>query len=68
MTTTQTTKVAETPWDAMAAKLKANVDDWYADRIDHATFSDRQTAIWAEIDRLGWTVHAGVLAVLRDSL
>ena len=50
------------------ADLKANVDAWYTDQIDHATFSERQRAIWDAIGAAGQEVDAEVAQALRSQL
>jgi len=50
-----------------ADAIKANVADWYADRIDHPTFSIRQRAFWKRIEGDRET-QDGVLAILREGL
>jgi len=50
-----------------AATLRGNVGDWYADRIDHATFRARQRETWDAIVAAGPIVHDAVLAILRDA-
>lgn len=50
-----------------AATLRGNVGDWYADRIDHATFRARQRETWDAIVAAVPIVHDAVLAILRDA-
>ena len=50
------------------AELKANIDAWYADEIDHATFSERQRVIWDAIGAAGPDVDEEVARVLRRRL
>ena len=35
--------------------IDRNVSDWYDNRINYATFTKRQRAIWNEIDEAGAT-------------
>ena len=49
-----------------AAALRRNVNDWYEDRIYHATFGARQRETWAAIQAAGPIVEDAVLAILRD--
>ncbi len=58
---------ATTKAQDFAAALRGNVDDWYADRIDHATFRARQRETWDAIVAAGALVHDAVLAILRDA-
>lgn len=50
------------------AALKANVDDWYADRITHTEFTRRQRALWAAIERQPAKVKAQVLKLIRRAM
>ena len=60
MTTTTTTA------KQFHAALIANTDDFYADRVDHATFTAINCVIWTAVDRAGADVHAEVLRMLRE--
>ena len=33
------------------AAIKANVDDWFADRIRYKTYASRQAALWRTIEQ-----------------
>lgn len=44
------------------AAIRGNVDDWYADKIDYATFQIRSRALW---EAVGDDVHLAVLALIR---
>ena len=48
--------------------ITANVDAWYADRIDYETFGARQRATWDAIEEADPGIKARVLEALRDQL
>lgn len=48
------------------AALRKNADDYHFDRIDHATFSERQRATWAAIERVPG-LQSAVLRALREA-
>lgn len=48
------------------AQLTANVEAWYADRIDHAAFRAAQRALWAAIEASD--CKDAVLALLRAAM
>jgi hypothetical protein len=50
------------------AALNANVDAWYADRIDYKTFGARQQLTWDAIRSSGTAVEELVLTGLREQL
>ena len=50
------------------AALNGNVAAWYANRIDHETFSVRQRVIWDSIRGAGTAVEELVLTGLREQL
>jgi hypothetical protein len=50
------------------AELNANVDAWYARRIDYETFGARQRAIWDAVHATGRAVAEQVLRALRERL
>ncbi len=50
------------------AALSRNVDAWYADQIDYATFGERQRATWDAIHAAGPAVEEMVLRRLREQL
>ena len=45
--------------------IKANVDNWYSDAIDHATFSANQRRLWDEAHAKGRDWEGVLLAVMR---
>lgn len=49
-------------------RIAANVSDFYEDRIDHETFSERQRDLWKNIETAGPEVRRAVLANIRASL
>lgn len=57
---------------ALAAEFSersaANVSDFYEDRIDYETFSERQRDLWKTIETAGPEVKRAVLADIRASL
>jgi len=53
---------------AFSATTVSHVDDWYADRIDHETFSTRQRAIWERIEATPSEVRDAVLESIRKRL
>ena len=50
------------------AEIEQNVDAYYADQIDHATFGARQRTIWDEIVAAGPRIRAAVVRHLREQL
>jgi hypothetical protein len=50
------------------AELNANVDAWYAGRIDYETFGARHRAIWDAIHAAGRAVAEQVLRALRERM
>ncbi len=50
------------------AEIERNVDAWYADQIDSATFGARQRAVWDEIEAAGSRVKSAVVRHLREQL
>ncbi len=50
------------------AELGANVDAWYAGRIDYDAFGARQRATWDAIHAAGPAVAEQVLRALRDRM
>jgi len=50
------------------AELNANVDAWYAGRIDYEAFGARQRATWDAIHAAAPAVEKQVLRALRDRL
>jgi hypothetical protein len=50
------------------AEIKRNVDAWYADEIDYATFGERQRATWDAIRNAGPRIEELVLRTLREQL
>ena len=50
------------------AVLNANVDAWYAGRIDYDAFGARQRETWDAIHAAGARVAEQVLRALRDQL
>lgn len=46
-------------------RLRANVEDWYADRISYAAFERLQRETWSRIDQKGGRHHEAVLEILR---
>jgi hypothetical protein len=50
------------------AELNANVDAWYAGRVDYETFGARQRAIWDAIHAAGAAVAEKVLRALRERM
>jgi len=53
---------------AFIAEIERNVDAWYADQIDSATFGARQRTIWDEIETAGPRVKNAVVRHLREQL
>ena len=49
-------------------EIERNVDAYYADQIDSATFGARQLVIWDEIEAAGPRVKSAVLHHLREQL
>ena len=49
-------------------EIERNVDAYYADQIDSATFGARQLVIWDEIEAAGPRVKSAVLRHLREQL
>lgn len=49
-------------------ELNANVDAWYAGRIDYEAFGARQRATWDAIHAEAPAVEKQVLRALRDRL
>ena len=58
-----TTKAAK-----LVTALHENVDAWYADRIDHETFSAKQRVLWDAIRSAGRATEECVLSALRERL
>lgn len=50
------------------AAIEQNVDAYFADRIDSATFGARQGVIWAEIEAAGPRIKKAVVRHLREQL
>jgi hypothetical protein len=50
------------------AEIERNVDAYYADQIDSATFGARQHAVWGEIEAAGPRVKNAVVRHLREQL
>jgi hypothetical protein len=50
------------------AELNANVDAWYAGRIDYEAFGARQRATWDAVHAAEPAVEKQVLRALRDRL
>ncbi len=48
------------------ARLRANVDDFYADRTTYEEFTRRQGATWDEIKLAGKDIEEAVLKALRE--
>lgn len=46
-------------------RLHANVDDFYADRVTYETFSERQRAIWLEVQLRGAAFDWKVIKALK---
>jgi len=61
-------KMAGATAQAFMEEIRGNVDDWYADRIDHETFSTRQRAIWERIEATPSEVRDAVLESIRKRL
>ena len=49
-------------------EIEQNVDAYYADQIDYATFGARQRAVWDEIVAAGPRVRNAVVRHLREQL
>jgi hypothetical protein len=63
-TEAQMTKTAK----RFLAALSRNVDAWYADQIDYATFGERQRETWDAIHAAGPGIEELVLRCLREQL
>ena len=50
------------------AKIERNVDAYFADQIDSATFGARQRAVWDEIEAAGPRIKSAVVRHLREQL
>ena len=50
------------------AEIEQNVDAYYADQIDYATFGARQRAVWDEIVAAGPRIRNAVVRHLREQL
>jgi hypothetical protein len=50
------------------AAIRANIDDWYAGRIDHATFTERARALHAAAEADGPAVEEALCAQLLAAL
>lgn len=48
--------------------FKANVDDWYAGKIEFEAFSERQRELWRELESADAETLAGVRAGLLNAL
>lgn len=58
--------MANTP-STFVSRLRANVDDWYADRTTFEVFGERQGQTWREVKAAGQPVEEEVLRILRES-
>lgn len=54
------------PARRLARALAANAWAFCTFEIEHATFTERQRQLWAEVDALGDDVHQAVLTELRN--
>jgi len=52
--------------DSIREQIKANVDDFYADRIRHDDFASRNRDLWRTAEAEG--VADDVAAIIRDEL
>ena len=50
------------------AEIEQNVDAYFADQIDSATFGARQRTIWDEIEAAGMRIKKAVVRHLREQL
>ena len=50
------------------ATIEQNVDAYFADQIDSATFGARQRAVWDEIEAAGPRIKKAVVRHLREQL
>ena len=50
------------------ATIEQNVDAYFADQIDSATFGARQRAAWDEIEAAGPRIKKAVVRHLREQL
>ncbi len=53
---------------AFIAEIERNVDAFYADQIDSATFGVRQRTVWDEIEAAGPWIKNAVVRHLREQL
>ena len=53
---------------AFLAEIERNVDAYYADQIDYATFGARQRTVWDEIVAAGPRIRNAVVRHLREQL
>ncbi len=53
---------------AFIAEIEQNVDAYFADQIDSATFDARQRAVWDEIVAAGPRIRNAVVRHLREPL
>ena len=59
---------ANTAAAAHLAAIRANVEDWYADRISHPEFHARAVWLHAAADAEGPAVRESLATMMRESL